>query len=56
MQENCFGEWFGTVKDLKEWLTQFEDFDEIIFTGGSNSGEEFLQVLINGEEIIYCGC
>lgn len=27
--------WSGTIKDLKEWLEQFEDTDRIDFMGGA---------------------
>lgn len=49
------GEWCGTIKELREWLNQFDDNDEISFSGGSNSGWEFMQVWVNDEVIVEVG-
>ena len=49
------GEWSGSIKDLREWLNQFNDEDEIAFIGGSDSGWEFMDVLVNGEIVVEVG-
>ena len=49
------GEWSGSIKDLREWLNQFNDEDEIVFIGGSNSGWEFMDVFVNNELVVEVG-
>jgi len=46
------GEWRGTVAELHEWLNQFNDDDQIVFIGGSDSGWEFMEVKINDKIVI----
>ena len=49
-----YSTWMGTVADMKKWLEQFEDSDEIIFEGGSNNGTEIFDIYVNGKEVICC--
>lgn len=51
MKKQYDTEWSGTIKDLKEWLEQFNDDDDILITGGSDSGGEFLDIIVNGEVV-----
>lgn len=44
-----FHTWYGTVKALKKWLSQFNDDDEIRFEGGALNAhydDEFLLVVV----------
>ena len=53
MKESWQAEWYGTIKELREWLDQFKDDDLIVFSGG-NDGYEYLRVYVDGKVEVDC--
>lgn len=49
-KDEQFHTWYGTIKALKKWLSQFDDNDEIRFEGGALNAhydDEFLLVVVD---------